>query len=210
LGAKKSGASAYDSITKKGGTQPKPKTEPAKYVPKKDSGDVFSKYGKGPVVPQADVFSKYGKGPIVPSVDVEAVKAGKPTGKYMEWDKTKDNKSPTKTAKAQDFLDKAREEQMSKGGKDEGMADEGGGVQTWSKGDHFPWTPKQVGTDEGYVQGLHPDGSKTEKYPFSGGKSSEAFKKMGDEIKRRKGQRSIDPRQVVADTIKFLKDRSRG
>jgi HK97 family phage prohead protease len=209
LGAKKSGSAAYDSITKKVGTQPKPKTEPAKYVPKKDDGDVFSKYGKGPIVPQADA-GKYGKGPIVPSVDVEAVKSGKstkPTGKYMEWDKTKDNKSPTKTAKAQDFLDKAREEQMSKGGKAEGMADEGGGVQTWSKGDTFPWTPKQVGTDEGYVQGLHPDGSKTEKYPFSGGKSSEAFKKMGDEIKRKKGKRSHDPRQVARDTIEFLKAR---
>jgi HK97 family phage prohead protease len=133
--------------------------------------------------------------------------AGPKDSKYMEWDKTKDNKSPTKTAKAQDFLDKAREEQMSKGGKAEGMADEGGGVQTWSKGDTFPWTPKQVGTDEGYVQGLHPDGSKTEKYPFSGGKSAEAFKKMGDEIKRKKGKRSHDPRQVARDTIEFLKAR---
>lgn len=133
--------------------------------------------------------------------------AGPKDSKYMEWDKTKDHKSPTKTAKAQDFLDKAREEQMSKGGKDEGMADEGGGVQTWSKGDHFPWTPKQVGTDEGYVQGLHPDGSKTEKYPFSGGNTSEAFKKMGDEIKRKKGSRSYNPSRVARDTIEFLKAR---
>jgi hypothetical protein len=139
--------------------------------------------------------------------ETSGTSAGPKDSKYMEWDKTKDNKSPTKTAKAQDFLDKAREEQMSKGGKAEGMADEGGGVQTWSKGDTFPWTPKQVGTDEGYVQGLHPDGSKTEKYPFSGGKSAEAFKKMGDEIKRKKGKRSHDPRQVARDTIEFLKAR---
>jgi HK97 family phage prohead protease len=139
--------------------------------------------------------------------ETSGASAGPKDSKYMEWDKTKDNKSPTKTAKAQDFLDKAREEQMSKGGKDKGMADEGGGVQTWSKGGDFPWTPKQVGTDEGYVQGLHPDGSKTEKYPFSGGKSSEAFKKMGDEIKRKKGKRSHDPRQVARDTIEFLKAR---
>jgi hypothetical protein len=123
-------------------------------------------------------------------------------GKYMEWDTKKDNKSPEKTKKAQDFIDKAREEQMSKGGKDEGMADEGGGVQTWSKGDHFPWTPKQVGTDEGYVQGLHPDGSKTEKYPFSEGKTSEAFKKMGEEIKRRKGG---DVRKRYADLMEWTR-----
>jgi hypothetical protein len=91
---------------------------------------------------------------------------------------------------------------MSKGGKDEGMADEGGGVQTWSKGDHFPWTPKQVGTDEGYVQGLHPDGSKTEKYPFSEGKTSDAFKKMGEEIKRRKGG---DVRKRYADLMEWTR-----
>ena len=123
-------------------------------------------------------------------------------GKYMEWDTKKDHKSPEKTSQAQDFIDKAREEQMTKGGKDEGMADEGGGVQTWSKGDHFPWTPKQVGTDEGYVQGLHPDGSKTEKYPFSEGKTSDAFKKMGEEIKRRKGG---DVRKRYADLMEWTR-----
>jgi HK97 family phage prohead protease len=123
-------------------------------------------------------------------------------GKYMEWDTKKDHKSPEKTSQAQEFIDNAREEQMSKGGKDEGMADEGGGVQTWSKGDHFPWTPKQVGTDEGYVQGLHPDGSKTEKYPFSEGKTSDAFKKMGEEIKRRKGG---DVRKRYADLMEWTR-----
>jgi hypothetical protein len=118
-------------------------------------------------------------------------------GKYMEWSKGKDKE-------AQDFVDKAREEQLSKGGKDGGQSDEGGGVQTWSKGDHFPWTVKQVGDTDGHVQGQHPDGSKTEKYPFKGGKTADALKKVSDEIKRRKGSRAD---QVVADTLKFLKDR---
>ena len=112
-------------------------------------------------------------------------KSSPDTNKYMEWDKSKDHKSPNKTSEAQDFIDAARKEQMSKGGKAEGKADEGGGVQTWSKGDQFPWTPKQVGSDEGYVQGLHPDGSTTEKYPFKGGDASAAYKQVGEEIKRR-------------------------
>jgi HK97 family phage prohead protease len=117
--------------------------------------------------------------------------------KYMEWSKGKDKE-------AQDFIDKARTEQLSKGGKGGGQSDEGGGVQTWSKGDHFPWTVKQVGDTDGHVQGQHPDGSKTEKYPFKGGKTSDALKKVADEIKRRKSSRAD---QVVADTLKFLKDR---
>ena len=96
---------------------------------------------------------------------------------------------------------------MSKGGKDDGMADEGGGVQTWSKGDHYPWTPKQVGTDEGYIQGIHPDGSKTEKYPFKGGNTTDAYKQMSDEVKRRKGKRSYDAGKVARETIEFLKSR---
>ena len=120
-----------------------------------------------------------------------------PPSKYMEWSKGKDKE-------AQDFIDKAREEQLSKGGKDGGKSDEGGGVQTWSKGDSFPWTVKQVGDTDGHVQGQHPDGSKTEKYPFKGGKTSDALKKVSDEIKRRKGSRAD---QVVSDTLKFLKDR---
>ena len=128
-------------------------------------------------------------------------------GKYMEL--KKGDKSPDKMKKAQDFIDKAREEQLSKGGKNKGKSDDGGGVQTWSKGDHFPWTPKQVGTDKGYVQGQHPDGSKTEKYHFDGD-ASEAWKKMSDEVKRRKGSRSLNPDKVAADMLQFLKDRSRG
>jgi HK97 family phage prohead protease len=118
-------------------------------------------------------------------------------GKYMEWSKGKDKE-------AQDFIDKARKDQTIAAGKDGGKSDDGGGVQTWSKGDHFPWTVKQVGDTEGHVQGQHPDGSKTEKNPFSGGKTSDALKKVSDEIKRRKSSRAD---QVVADTLKFLKDR---
>jgi HK97 family phage prohead protease len=117
--------------------------------------------------------------------------------KYMEWSKGKDKE-------AQDFIDKARKDQTIAAGKDGGKSDDGGGVQTWSKGDSFPWTVKQVGDTDGHVQGQHPDGSKTEKYPFKGGKTSEALKKVADEIKRRKGSRAD---QVVADTLKFLKDR---
>lgn len=132
--------------------------------------------------------------------------ADKASGKYKEWKKG-DHLDKAKEKDTQEFLDKAREEQLSKGGKDEGKADEGGGVQTWSKGEHFPWTAKQVGDDEGYVQGQHPDGSKTEKYPFKGGKSSEAYKKVSEEIKSKPKKRSVDPRQVVSDTLKFLKDR---
>ena len=120
-------------------------------------------------------------------------------GKYMEWEKGKDKE-------AQDFIDKARTDQTISAGKDGGKADDGGGVQTWSKGDHYPWTAKQVGSDEGYVQGQHPDGSKTEKYPFSGGKTDEAYAKLAEELKK-KSTRSV--REVVADTMTFLKDRRR-
>jgi len=127
--------------------------------------------------------------------------------KYMEWKKGKDHKGEGKTKKAQEFLDKAREEQLSKGGKDKGKSDEGGGVQTWSKGDNFPWTTKQVGDKDGYLQGVHPDGSKTEKYPFKDGDTSEAEKNLGEELKRRPGKRAYDPRQVIEDTLRFLKDR---
>ena len=127
--------------------------------------------------------------------------------KYMEWNKGKDNKDKSKEKAAQGFLDMAREDQLSKGGKDGGKSDDGGGVQTWSKGEHFPWTAKQVGSDEGYVQGQHPDGSKTAKYPFKGGNSAEAHKKVSEEIKSKPKKRSVDPRQVIEDTLKFLRER---
>jgi HK97 family phage prohead protease len=123
---------------------------------------------------------------------------------YMELKKG-DHKNTGKMKEAQDFIDKARQEQLSKGGKDGGKSDEGGGVQTWSKGDDFPWTTKRVGTDEGYVQGIHPDGSKTEKYPFKGD-ASEAYKAASGEIAKKKGKRSRD---VVRETLAFLKERSR-
>jgi hypothetical protein len=123
-------------------------------------------------------------------------------GKYAEWKKG-DHKDKAKEKETQDFIDKAREDQTISAGKDGGKSDDGGGVQTWSKGDDYPWTAKQVGTDDGYVQGQHPDGSKTEKYPFKGD-SAEAYKKVSEEIKRRKGSRAS---QVVSDTLKFLRDR---
>lgn len=131
--------------------------------------------------------------------------AGAGIGKYMEWDKSKDHKSADKSKKAQKFVDKARRGQTKRAGKSGGKSDDDGGVQTWSKGDDFPWTSKQVGTDEGYVQGQHPDGSKTEQYPFKGD-SSEAFKKVSQEIAKKKSKRSRD---VARETLKFLKERSR-
>jgi len=144
-------------------------------------------FPSGPGGDKTKVFEKYGKAP----------QSSAKSDKYMEWSKGKDKE-------AQDFIDKARKDQTLSAGKDGGKSDDGGGVQTWSKGDHFPWTVKQVGDTDGHVQGQHPDGSKTEKYPFSGGKTSDALKKVSDEIKRRKGSRAD---QVVADTLKFLKDR---
>jgi len=120
-------------------------------------------------------------------------------GKYMEM--PKGDKS-----KAQKFIDDAREGQLRRGGKDGGKSDDGGGVQTWSKGDDFPWTPKRVGTDEGYIQGTHPDGSTTEKYPFKGGNTDEAFRLMREEIKKFGRKRSSE---VVIETLRFLRERAR-
>lgn len=77
---------------------------------------------------------------------------------------------------------------MKRGGKDKGKSDDGSGVQTWSKGDSYPWTTKQVGDSKkgGYVQGTHPDGSMTEKYKFpAGSDGSEAYKQAEDEIKKK-------------------------
>lgn len=189
--------------------------EPAKKSSDDGQEDVFSKYGSGPIVPKVDPAGKYGNGPIVPKVDPAAkygsqspakskTKSDAGKGDYMELKK---GFGKSKADKAQEFIDQAREGQLARGGKDGGKSDDGGGVQTWSKGDDYPWTPKQVGDTDGYVQGLHPDGSKTEKYPFKGGDTSEAFKKMSEEIKRRKGKRSVDHRQVIGDTLQFLKDR---
>ena len=171
--------------------------EYGKKIVSDDKPDLAKKYGFSGGIgggDKPDLAKKYGFG------------GGFGGGKYMEL--KKGDKSPDKMKKAQAFIDKAREEQLSKGGKDKGQSDDGGGVQTWSKGDHYPWTPKQVGTDKGYVQGQHPDGSKTEKYTFDGN-SAEAWEKMSDEVKRRKGARSINPDAVAADMLKFLRDRSR-
>lgn len=106
-------------------------------------------------------------------------------GKYMEW-KEGDHKVDGKTEEAQKFIDKARKDQTITAGKDGGKSDDGGGVQTWSKGDHFPWTIKQVGDVDGHVQGIHPDGSQTDRYPFYAGDTSKAYKKVKEEITRRK------------------------
>jgi HK97 family phage prohead protease len=131
--------------------------------------------------------------------------AGKKTsaGKYKEWKKG-DHLDKSKESDAQSFLDKALESQLKRGGKDGGKSDDGGGVQTWSKGDHFPWTSKQVGKDEGYVQASHPDGSKTKQYTFTGGKTSDAYAKLSEELKKWTKKRSAD---VVSETLAFLKDR---
>jgi HK97 family phage prohead protease len=96
--------------------------------------------------------------------------------------------TPSKAKAAQKFIDSARKGQLERGGKDGGKADDGSGVQTWSKGDNYPWTTKQVGDSEkgGYVQGIHPDGSKTEKYKFpAGSDASEAYKQAEAEIKKK-------------------------
>lgn len=119
-------------------------------------------------------------------------------GEYMEYDKDNHND-------AQDFIDRAREGQLKRGGKDGGKSDDGGGVQTWSKGDDYPWTIKQVGDGDGYLQAQHPDGSKTEKYPFKGGDTSEAAKKLQAELKRRVKK---DVRSRYSDLLKWAERRA--
>lgn len=111
---------------------------------------------------------------------------GEGDSKYMEWKPGQDHKLPGKAEKAQEFIDRAREGQTISAGKDGGKSDDGGGVQTWSKGDHFPWVVKQVGDHDGHLQGVHPDGSQTAKYPFYGGDTSHAQKQVSDEISKRK------------------------
>lgn len=138
------------------------------------------------------------KSPKTGSPKVKPPKEKQKSGDYMEWKKGKDKE-------AQDFIDNAREGQLARGGKSGGKSDDGGGVQTWSKGDDFPWTTKQVGTDKGYVQGQHPDGSKTEKYPFDGD-ASKAYKQASAEIAKKKNKRSRD---VTRETLAFLKERAR-
>ena len=156
------------------------------------------KYGGGDVVPKSRVFEKYGK---QSSKFKEGDSVGKKkSGDYMEWKKGKEKE-------AQDFVDTARTGQLERGGKDGGKADDGSGVQTWSKGDSYPWTTKQVGDSEkgGYVQGTHPDGSKTEKYKFpAGSDGSEAYKQAEAEIKK-KNKRSV--KIAAAELRAFLEAR---
>jgi HK97 family phage prohead protease len=142
------------------------------------------------------------KSPAAASGTKPPSKPAKP--KYM------DISGPMTKAKAkaaQGFIDDARQGQLERGGKDGGKSDDGSGVQTWSKGDDYPWTTKRVGTDEGYIQAQHPDGSKTERYPFSGGDTSEANRLLADELKRkRKDARSLASREI-SETLRFLRDR---
>jgi HK97 family phage prohead protease len=114
-----------------------------------------------------------------------------------------------KAKAAQKFIDDARQGQLERGGKDGGQSDDGGGVQTWSKGDSYPWTTKQVGTDSGYLQAQHPDGSKTQKYTFERGDTKPALDALNAELKK-KGKKP-DTRSLVthtiAETMKFLRER---
>lgn len=114
-----------------------------------------------------------------------------------------------KTKAAQKFIDDARQGQLERGGKDGGQSDDGGGVQTWSKGDSYPWTTKQVGTDSGYLQAQHPDGSKTQRYTFERGDTKPALDALNAELKK-KGKKP-DTRSLVthtiAETMKFLRER---
>lgn len=165
------------------------------------------KLPKGVVIdarpPSIGVAGGKGTGIVIDARPPSATGSGKPRGGYAEWKKG-DHLDKSKEKDAQAFLDKARTDQLARGGKDGGKADDGGGVQTWSKGDHFPWTAKQVGTNEGYVQGQHPDGSKTGKYPFKGD-SSEAHKKVYEEIKsKKKDKRSV----TLSEMTKFLVERA--
>ena len=61
---------------------------------------------------------------------------------------------------------------------------------------------KQVGDSDGYVQGIHPDGSETEKYPFSGGDATDANKKLAGELKKRNKK---DVRKRYADLVEWTR-----
>jgi HK97 family phage prohead protease len=119
--------------------------------------------------------------------------------------------TPTKAKAAQKFIDSARKGQLERGGKDKGKSDDGSGVQTWSKGDSYPWTAKQVGDSRkgGYVQAQHPDGTKTKKYEFpAGSDGSDAYRKAEDEIKaqkKKRGERSFS--ETAAELRAFLEAR---
>jgi HK97 family phage prohead protease len=129
---------------------------------------------------------------------------GKKKPPYMEWKKGNDKK-------AQEFIDKARTDQLARGGKSGGKSDDGSGVQTWSKGDAYPWTAKQVGDSSkgGYVQAQHPDGTKTKKYEFpAGSDGSDAYRQAEDEIKaqkKKRGERSFS--ETAAELRAFLEAR---
>ena len=104
-----------------------------------------------------------------------------PRGKFLKWEPG-DHLDDAKTAEAQKFISDAHDDHMSIGGKSGGMADAGGGVQTWSKGDHYPWVVSVVGKDSGYVHAQHPAGGKTTKFKFEKGDYDAAMQKVADEI----------------------------
>jgi hypothetical protein len=54
---------------------------------------------------------------------------------------------------------------------------------------------------------LHPDGSKTEKYPFKGGDTKDAYRLMSEEIKKKKNSRAAS---VLGECRSFLADRRQG
>ena len=130
--------------------------------------------------------------------------AKKKSGPYMELRPgTQDvKKGSKKTKSAQQFIDKAREGQTTVAGKSGGKGDDGGGVQTWSKGDSYPWVSSQHGTDEGYVQAKHPDGSTTSKHYFKKGGAAKARKSLAEELQKKKKKRSFrEPASLRATRV---------
>lgn len=130
--------------------------------------------------------------------------AKKKSGPYMELRPgTQDvKKGSKKTKSAQQFIDKAREGQTTVAGKSGGKGDDGGGVQTWSKGDSYPWVSSQHGTDEGYVQAKHPDGSTSSKHYFKKGGAAKARKSLAEELQKKKKKRSFrEPASLRATRV---------
>jgi hypothetical protein len=130
---------------------------------------------------------------------------GEESPKYMELSRPM---TSGKAKAAQKFADAARKRQEAKTKeKSTDAGDDGSGVQTWSKGDAYPWTAKQVGDSSkgGYVQAQHPDGTKTKKYEFpAGSDGSDAYRKAEDEIKQKK-KRSLSIK--AAELRSFLEAR---
>lgn len=190
VGKKKAGDYGPLTLGGKDKVKAKASSDALAGLPKKKSDDAYvSKSGKTDLLGReesGDGADWLGRKPRKTGDTPTKIPASKKkdTGGYMEWGKGKD-------ADAQDFIDTARKGQLKSGGKSGGKSDDGSGVQTWSKGDDYPWTTKQVGDSRagGYVQGTHPDGSKTEKYKFpAGSDGAEAYKQAESEIKKKKSR----------------------